>query len=358
MEAVKTPVHPMTEPGPQPARTARALSAVARPARTTLTLLGAWGLRVDRRPVRLPRTEFRLLANLAVRGTQPCQTVAETLWPEESTRLALQSLSSAQARLRTAVPGSVRTDQDTISLGRSVRTDVAGLERAASTLAADPWTCRGVADLAPLASGELLPGWSDAWVLMERARLRAIQLKALRIVAHHALDIYEYEVAVEAATFASSLEPCSADLAETIIAARIGLGDIGGAAHSYRVFRQALNAGIGTVLPQSLRSLRDDLLSLVPRAIARQPQPGADGHQQRSGAEAPTDVLARLDPAGAGDGGSRRLPGVRTDPTALARQPRHAEPSSLLRARRTGPPAPRPDLPTQPNPPPGKEQRE
>lgn len=286
-------MHPLIEPGHSKARAQRALSVVARPAKVSLTLLGAWVLRIDRRPVRLPRPESRLLAHLAVVGTQPYEAVAQALWPEESARLSMQSLMSAQARLRLAIPGSVHTDLDSIALGALVHTDLAALRRAAETLAADPWTCRRVADLTPLAAGELLPGWSDPWVLVEREHLRAAQLKALRIVAHHALDAFDYEVAAEAATLASTLDPCSVDLAETVITARIGLGDIGGAAHSYRLFRQALAQDPSTVLPQSLQSLRDELLSLMPRPSAKRPVTGdGDGKQAQTGAALDLSPLA------------------------------------------------------------------
>ena len=95
----------------------------------------------------------------------------------------------------------------TLSLARSVRVDVRELTEWAQRML-DP---RSEADAATVPDvglrGELLPGWYDDWVLLERERLRQLRMHALEALAEKLADAGRYGEAVQAAYAAVVAEP-------------------------------------------------------------------------------------------------------------------------------------------------------
>jgi DNA-binding SARP family transcriptional activator len=64
--------------------------------------------------------------------------------------------------------------------------------------------------------GELLPGWYDDWVLMERERVRLQHVRALEALAEQLLNHQRPSDALRAALTATTLEPFR-DSAHTVV---------------------------------------------------------------------------------------------------------------------------------------------
>ena len=157
-------------------------------AHARVTLLDGFGVHLGGGNCRLgvgelPHGVQRLVAHLCLSGRPPRSTIAGQLWPEVPEDHAHGSLRSALWRLQKAAPGLVTVSAGRLSLADGVRVDVREL---------DDWVRRvrdprsGMEDVElPDADllGELLPGWYDDWVMLERERVRQVRMHALEQVA-------------------------------------------------------------------------------------------------------------------------------------------------------------------------------
>jgi DNA-binding SARP family transcriptional activator len=55
--------------------------------------------------------------------------------------------------------------------------------------------------------GELLPGWDEDWLLLERERIRQVQIHALEALSHRLCRLGQHVEAIEAAYTAIASEP-------------------------------------------------------------------------------------------------------------------------------------------------------
>jgi DNA-binding SARP family transcriptional activator len=199
----------------------------------------------------LPRGVQRLVALLGV-SRQPTRTaVAGLLWPDVPEVHAQGSLRSALWRLHKIAPGLIQACRDTLSLADGVQVDVRELSCWAQRVS-DP--VASVDDLAParlLLSGELLPGWYDDWVLLERERLRQLRMHALEAWADRLTAAGRFGDAVQAAHVAMQAEPLRESAHRTLIRVHLAEGNIIEAVHAYESFRAMLADELG-VVPSSL----------------------------------------------------------------------------------------------------------
>jgi DNA-binding SARP family transcriptional activator len=131
----------------------------------------------------IPHGVQRLVAHLCLCGRPSRSAIAGLLWPEVSEEHAHASLRSALWRLHKVVPDLVQVSGHSLSLAPGARVDVRELDEWARRVD-DPRSC--LDDLAPSHVGlgeELLTGWYDDWVLLERERLRQLRMHALESVA-------------------------------------------------------------------------------------------------------------------------------------------------------------------------------
>jgi DNA-binding SARP family transcriptional activator len=131
----------------------------------------------------LPHGVQRLVAYLSLYRRPARTAIAGELWPEVPEDNAHRSLRSALWRLQKVAPGLVEVSGGTLSLARTVRVDVRELTEWAQRML-DPGSDAD-ASAAPDVGlrGELLPGWYDDWVLLERERLRQLRMHALEALA-------------------------------------------------------------------------------------------------------------------------------------------------------------------------------
>jgi DNA-binding SARP family transcriptional activator len=181
------------------------------PTATRLCLLGGFNLVVQDAPVDLPIHAQRVLAYLSL--VEPTHRghlrtgLADRLWGSVPVERAQASLRTALWRIRRADPHLVRASRETVRLDDSVDVDVWRCVAQAGRLLTDdgdlqPWDT----DLSAL-RGDLLPGWDEDWLLLERERIRQVQIHALEALAHRLRRCGRHLEAIEAAFAAIAEEP-------------------------------------------------------------------------------------------------------------------------------------------------------
>jgi DNA-binding SARP family transcriptional activator len=209
-----------------------------------LVLLGSFTLLLDGREVYLPTNAQRVLAGLCVgRRThlmEPRLVLAERLWAETTVERAQASLRTALWRIRQADTRLVATVHDHIRLGSQVRVDVNdSLAQAERLLSDHEELAAEDARVEPLTQ-DLLPGWDDDWLLLERERVRQIHLHALEALSARLSACGRFHRAVEAGLAAVAVEPLRESAHNALIAAHLGEGNIAEAHRQYRRYRQIL----------------------------------------------------------------------------------------------------------------------
>jgi DNA-binding SARP family transcriptional activator len=161
---------------------------VDRPPAARVTLLDGFRLEVPGRHRRsageeLPRGVQRLVAHLCLSHRPTRTATAGQLWPDVPEDHAHGSLRSALWRLNKAAPGVIEVSGSALRLAEGVRVDVWELDDWAQRAISPPGCADDVAVPDTALLGDLLPGWYDDWVLLERERLRQLRMQALEAVA-------------------------------------------------------------------------------------------------------------------------------------------------------------------------------
>lgn len=246
-----------------------------------LSLMGSWRLERAGAVVALPHRERRLVALLALRGARQRALVAGVLWPDASEEHARLSLRVSVLHVRQRAPGLLAQGDGALGLGPGVRVDVAALRsRIAGEASAD--SAERTRLVALSADAELLPGWYDDWVLLERERLEMQRLRALHGVAETALADGDLLTAVVAATEALSILPLSELALSVLMQALTRLGRKDVALARYHRFRATVRAEVGAEPSAALVRLAAGLGTSVPHPQQLPADRFADPLPQRS----------------------------------------------------------------------------
>jgi DNA-binding SARP family transcriptional activator len=133
--------------------------------------------------------------------------MAERLWSEVTTERSHASLRTALWRIRQADKRLVQASRETVRLDDSVEVDVRrSVAQATRLLADDPDLQPLDADVSTL-RGDLLPGWDEDWLLLERERIHQVQLHALEALSYRLCRLGRHVEAIEAAYTAIAGEP-------------------------------------------------------------------------------------------------------------------------------------------------------
>jgi DNA-binding SARP family transcriptional activator len=216
---------------------------VARGDAVRLNLIGAFELFVSGHLVSMPLGVQRLIAFVALQGRSVARSfVVGNLWPEASEEHARASLRSALWRLRRLESDVLVADAGAIQLARQVRLDTAEVMNQSAVASHAQSSGRR---LAPMYSGELLPGWYDDWVVMARERIRFTQLRALEAMAEESLEGGRLGEAEDAYRTAADLEPFKETVQRGLIKVLLAAGSPGEAIHRYRAYRTLLRDELG-----------------------------------------------------------------------------------------------------------------
>ena len=193
----------------------------------------------------LPSGVRRLVAYLGLSGRPTRAAVAGHLWPDVPEERALGSLRSALWRLHKVAPGLVESSGGALFLARGVRVDVREFTQWARWVL-DPGTdVGGIASADPGPPSELLPGWYDEWVLLERERLCQLRLHALEAWAGKLAAAGRYGEAIQAACAAVQVEPLRESAHRALVRVHLAEGNVGEAVRSYESFRALLAVELG-----------------------------------------------------------------------------------------------------------------
>ncbi len=193
----------------------------------------------------LPHGVQRLVAHLCLSGRPARTAIAGHLWPDVPEEHAHGSLRSALWRLHKNVPGLIEGNGGSLSLAAGVSVDVHELS-AWAVRALDPATSIdevGVPDVG--LRGDLLPGWYDDWVLLERERLRQLRLHTLEAVAARMARAGRHGEALQAAYAAVRTEPLRESAHRTVVRVHLAEGNVAEAVRAYELFHTLLEDELG-----------------------------------------------------------------------------------------------------------------
>lgn len=219
-----------------------------------LRLLGGFELVVNGKLVELANPAQRLIAIVALRRARVSRArAAELIWPDTDNRHAQGRLRTTMWRLRQACEGLLDAGGGLMWLDDSVEVDVHELL---------PWAARVASGehlfdvrFLGLSDWELLPGWDDPWVVLEREPLRQLRLHALEDHARALMRRGIFGGALQAALAAIAAEPLRESGYRILIEIHLAEGNLGEASRTYRHYRRLLEDELGVEPSPNLRAL-------------------------------------------------------------------------------------------------------
>jgi DNA-binding SARP family transcriptional activator len=230
-----------------------------------LGVLGEFSLRVHEGTVVVRRAQQRLLAFLAV-SRRPVSRAAlsQRLWEAVDDRQSASALRSNLWRLPrpTGVP-LVDTSGSYVALSEAVTVDLWEREAVAKQLTgprADPEP-PGLEPADPAAWCEdLLPEWSDDWLVVERESYRQLRLHALERLSERLRATGQHSAALSAALAAVQADPLRESAHRQVVAVHLAEGNPAEALRQFHVYRRLLALELGLPPSPAIRELVGPLL--------------------------------------------------------------------------------------------------
>ncbi|MEJ8672271.1 MULTISPECIES: BTAD domain-containing putative transcriptional regulator [unclassified Streptomyces] len=211
-----------------------------------LQLLGQFRLELATGNVELCRNGQRMLAFLGLRGRVSRTVLAGTLWPEVTEGHARGSLRTTLWKLPRADPPLIGCCGDALLVTPALRVDVQDLTQTAlGVVQGDCPGLRALPRLALLTGEDLLQGWDEDWVLLEREHLRQLRLHALDAVADDLIRQGRPALAMEVAWASVRAEPLRESAHRAVVSAHLAEGNVAEAMSHYEAFRRLLDDELG-----------------------------------------------------------------------------------------------------------------
>lgn len=209
-----------------------------------LDLLGGFNIEINGTAVMLPIHAQRVLAYLAIadRGRPACtrSLLAERLWSDVTSDRSQASLRTALWRIRRADRRLVRAWHDTLKLADEIDVDLhRALDQASRLLSDDPDLLPGDASAFNL-SADLLPGWEEDWLLLERERVRQLCVHAVEALAHRLRRRGRFAEAIDAAIRAIAAEPLRESAHVALVRIHLDEGNLAEAHRQYERYATLL----------------------------------------------------------------------------------------------------------------------
>jgi predicted ATPase/DNA-binding SARP family transcriptional activator/lipopolysaccharide biosynthesis regulator YciM len=212
-----------------------------------IRLLGQFNVQLDGHTVELTSRSAQsllvfLLFNRASRIRR--EKVSGILWPDFEDTKARKNLRQDLWRLRKTI-GSEYFFADRVSIGfeagETCQLDIASLEDESLWSRASEELVQQVAEY----GGELLPGFYDEWVLLERERLNAIYEYHIRLLITRLLEEHRWLEAVHCSEGWIARGECPEPAYRSLLIAYCGLGDIPKVSQSFSRCEDALAQDLG-----------------------------------------------------------------------------------------------------------------
>jgi DNA-binding SARP family transcriptional activator len=219
--------------------TARAATQGLPRSQTHLHLLGGWRLLSGPTTVKVQPAAQRLIARVGLAGRMHRHLLAGTLWPDVPEAHARSSLRSTMWRLQHAAPELLVDDDDDLCLSPAVELDVDVMVDAARSLLLPAEPLSESMLLLPRL-GDLLPGWYDDWVLVERERIRELRLHALEALSARLIERRRFAEALDAALAAVAADPLRESAHRSVVRAYLAEGNPAAALRQHHRYRTLL----------------------------------------------------------------------------------------------------------------------
>lgn len=210
----------------------------------------------------VPEGSKHLLAFVSLRSSPiDSRSAACTLWPSCSAERATGNLRSALWRLRRAGVDVLYHDRFLLGLRRDVAVDSHQLRAWADrVLLGDPTEADLDLRLHGPDSWDLLPGWSDSWVLLERESLRQRVLHALEALSRTLSHDGRHADAVQAALSAVLADPLRESAQRALIESHLAEDNWVEASRAFARYRDVLQGELGlSPSPELVAMLRGEL---------------------------------------------------------------------------------------------------
>lgn len=266
-----------------------------RPA-VSVRLLDGFELRVDDDPVPVLPSSQRLLAYLALhQGPVTRAVLAAALWPHATERRAAACLRSTLWRLVKPPHALVDVRQGVLRISAAAEVDVTAVRRFAAELAGP--TTGWPTMVAPFTAltADLLPGWTDHWVVAEREWLRQLCLRTLEMLSERFRVGGDHFRAHETAVAAVRSDPLRESAHRRLIELHLADGNPAAALRQYASYRSQLRTELGLTPSHEIRRLIEPILTdRVERTPPAVPGP-ANGsrHMRARDAPEPTGTTRR-----------------------------------------------------------------
>lgn len=201
-----------------------------------------------------PSTQ-RLLAHLALHEEPVTRAAAAALlWPDTTRRRAASCLRSTLWRLVKPPHPVVDMVEDALRIAPGIPVDVVVVRRMAD--GADVCTEPPVALLA----AELLPGWSEPWLEVERDWFGQVRLRVLEMLSERYRNRGEHLQAYHAAMAAVHADPLRESAHRQLVQLHLREGNPAAAMRQFTSYRLRLRKELGLVPSAEIRRLVQPLL--------------------------------------------------------------------------------------------------
>jgi len=220
----------------------------------------------------LPHSAQRLIAHLGLTRGPGRAAIAGKMWPDVPEVHAQGSLRSVLCLLQKVLPGLVEARSGVLRLAPRVSVDVHELDDWARRVLDPDGDIAAVDTPSAAWDAELLPGWYDDWVLLERERVRQLRMHALEQLAERLVAVGRFGEAVQAASAAVRAEPLRESAHRVLVHVHLMEGNTVEALREYDSFRTTLAAELGVAptplmdrLMQPILRVRRNRPPAVPR---------------------------------------------------------------------------------------------
>lgn len=246
-----------------------------------IRLLGQFAVTRDGQPLAIgSRPAQLLLAWLALNAGRPQarEELADRLWPDSSAANARANLRHALWQLRAALdddpghPACLLHDAHTITLVQ----DRAIIDVTALTRERPAWTTADLLAAVATYGGELLPGFYEPWIVLERERLAAVYDRRMAVLLDRLAEDGRWDEVVAWGERWIAQGGAPEPGYRAIMRACAARGDAAGVAATYRRCRVALREALDVEPSAETRRLAERAtITGVPAAVAEQPEPVA-----------------------------------------------------------------------------------
>lgn len=212
-----------------------------------LSMLGSCSLARAGRKLRVQEGGQRVLVVLALRGRLSRAEAGGLLYPEVPDDVALTRLRTALSRLKDQAGDVLDIAEGHLELAEHVETDVAQMVSLARRLS-DPGAVTTPPDdevFALVDCGELLPGWYDDWVLLERERFSQLRTGALEHAARRSTEAGHFCAALEAALAAVRMDPLRESAHRALVRVHLAQGNLVAAHGQRQRYRELIEREFG-----------------------------------------------------------------------------------------------------------------